>query len=206
MTTVYFIGEQLTLLLTKIFYRIKIYGQENIPQNGGFILASNHISYFDPPIVGAWTKREVFFMAKKELFSNPLSRWLFRNTNCLPVKRGVFDRNAIELFVDTAKRGHVTVIFPEGTRTKTGDFLPPKPGIGMIIKQLDCPIVPAYIHGSNRLGACFFGREKLSVRYGKPFDSGWADQFPASKDGYIDISHKVMDKIKALQKDTLAVI
>jgi 1-acyl-sn-glycerol-3-phosphate acyltransferase len=206
MTTVYFLGEQLTLLLTRFIYRIKVSGQENIPKDGGFILASNHISYFDPPIVGAWTKREVYFMAKKELFSNPLSRWLFRNTNCLPVKRGVFDRNAIELFVKTTQKGHVTVIFPEGTRTKTGDFLSPKSGIGMIAKQLDCPIVPAYIHGSNRLGACFLGREKMSVRYGKPFEPGWADQFSANKEGYSAIAHEVMDKIKTLQQETLAVI
>jgi len=206
MTTVYYIGEQLTLLLTKFVYRIKVFGQENIPNERGFILASNHISYFDPPIVGAWTKREVFFMAKKELFSNPLSRWLFRNTNCLPVKRGVFDRKAIELFVNKVREGHVTVIFPEGTRTKTGDFLPPKLGIGMIAKQLNCPIIPAYIHGSNRLGACFFNRAKLSMRYGKPLEPGWTDQFQANKEGYSAIAHEVMGRIKALQKESLNLI
>lgn len=206
MTTVYYIGEQLTLLLTKYIYRIKVFGQENIPKENGFILASNHISYFDPPIVGSWTKREVFFMAKKELFSNPLSRWFFRNTNCLPVKRGVFDRKAIELFVDKVKKGHVTVIFPEGTRTTTGDFLPPKFGIGMIAKQLNCPIIPAYIHGSNKLGACFLNREKLSMRYGKPLEPGWADQFQENKEGYSAIAHEVMERIKTLQKETLGLI
>jgi 1-acyl-sn-glycerol-3-phosphate acyltransferase len=206
MKTTYFIGEKFTLFLTKLIYRMKVFGQENIPQKGGFILASNHISYFDPPFVGAWTKREVYFMAKQELFRNPISRWFFHNTNSLPVKRGLFDRKAIEVCVNTAKSGHGMTIFLEGTRAKSGNFLSPKPGIGMIVKQLDCPIVPAYIHGSNRLGACFIGREKLSVRYGKPFDPGWADQFPASKEGYSAIAHEVMDKIKALQQETLAVI
>jgi len=186
------------------FFRGKVNGRENPPESGSFILASNHISYFDPPLVAAFTSREMFFFAKKELFKNWLFAAMLRKVNARPVRRGVFDRGGIETAVQLLEKGKGLVIFPEGTRSLTDDFLSAKPGIGMIACQAKVSIVPVYIHGSNALWKCFFGAAKLRITYGKPLSKDYIDSFEAGKESYIAITEEIMRRIKALKEKTLS--
>ncbi|MBN1213457.1 MAG: 1-acyl-sn-glycerol-3-phosphate acyltransferase [candidate division Zixibacteria bacterium] len=201
MTFLFYFGYQLSKNLTRFLYRPIILGQENFPADGGFILASNHISNFDPPIVGSWCPREVYFLAKKELFPNKLAAAFFRKINAIPVKRGAIDRTAIEQCIRKINEGYGMTIFPEGTRYKNGLLHPPKPGIGIIANRTRCPIIPAYIHGTNRLKECLTGRVKMLIAYGKPLAADWAASFPPEKESYIKIAEQIMNKIAALRDE-----
>ncbi|NOY88789.1 MAG: 1-acyl-sn-glycerol-3-phosphate acyltransferase [FCB group bacterium] len=190
----------MTRLISKLFFRIKIYGKNHIPPSGGFIVATNHISYFDPPLVGSWMTRQVYFFAKKELFKNKIFGWIITRTNALPVRRGSIDRHTLEAAVAIIKKGYGLTIFPEGTRSKTNQFLEPKPGVGIIAIRARCPIIPGYIHGANRLKDCFRGREKFSITFGEPFSSEWVTSFPDNKDSYYKIAHSVMERIAQIKQ------
>ncbi len=198
MKILYYIGWTLTRVLTGLFLRIKATGQENIPRQGGFILASNHLSYYDPLLVGSWATRQVYFMAKQELFKSPFFGGIIRRTNALPLRRGTIDRAALDSCVEVIERGFGLTVFPEGTRARQGEFLDPKPGVGMVAVRARCPIVPVYIHGSNHLSACLLGRDRLSITYGEPLPADWVASFEATKESYTEIARVVMERIAGL--------
>jgi len=195
----YWSGNLLTRILSWLFCRPRISGQENIPRKGGFILASNHISYYDPPLVGSWQRREVYFFAKKELFRNRLFGAIIRATNSLPVSRGAVDLKALKAAVEVIRAGFGLTMFPEGTRSRTDQFLAPKPGIGIIATRAGCPIVPVYIHGSNRLSDCVRGRDKMSISYGPPLSAEWVQSQGYGKEAYLKIATTVMERIGDLR-------
>ena len=175
------------------------YGAENIPGSGAFILASNHISYFDPPFVASYTTRPMHFFAKKELFDIPVVGSILRKVHAHPVRRGVFDRTAITTAVTILNGGEPLVVFPEGTRGGGKEFLKPRPGVGMIARECEVPILPCYIHGSNNAKSCFLRREKLSVSYGSLIDSGWIQSCPPGRDGWDKITEEAMRRIALLK-------
>lgn len=203
MKFVYYFGWTSIRILTKLVFRIKIYGKKQVPVTGGIILASNHISYYDPPVVGTWMPRQVYFMGKQELFEKKFYAWYLRQCNTIPVKRGTLDRAAIHACLKVIRDGYCMTIFPEGTRSKTEDFLEPKSGIGMIAKRGKCGIIPAYIHGFNKLKDCFFGKEKMGIIYGKEIPYEWIDAQPKGKEGYEIIAQRVMSEIRALKQEFL---
>jgi 1-acyl-sn-glycerol-3-phosphate acyltransferase len=203
MKILYYSGWTLTRIISKLIFRIKITGQHNIPEEGGFILATNHRSYFDPLLAGSWATRQVYFLAKKELFANKFFGWVITQTNALPVRRGTIDRHALQLCLEVLSKGYGLTIFPEGTRAKTGGFLDPKPGIGVIAAQAKVPIVPAYIHGSEQLGPAFWGSEKMAIHYGEPISADSLESYPADKTGYMQIAEMVMDRIKGIRGSVL---
>ena len=163
-------------------------------------MASNHISYYDPPLIGSWQRREMYFFAKQELFRNRLFGAVIRACNSIPVKRGTIDRQAVREAVDVIQKGFGLVVFPEGTRSKTRHFLPPKPGAGMLAQASRCPIVPAYLHGNNRLKDCFLRRTRMTIVYGEPFSAEWVASFPDEKAGYQAITEAVMERIGQLRE------
>ena len=199
---VYRTGHALSWALSWLLFRPRVVGKENIPKTGGFILASNHISYYDPLLVGGWQPRQLYFFAKAELFRNRLIGAFLRACNAMPVKRGTIDREAIQSAVDVVRRGDGLVVFPEGTRGRQGRFLYPKPGIGVIAHQTEGPIVPAYIHGANKLKACFLLQERLTIIYGPPLLADWIRSFPANKTGHQELAQAVMERIADLRRQT----
>ncbi|RKX32208.1 MAG: 1-acyl-sn-glycerol-3-phosphate acyltransferase [Candidatus Zixiibacteriota bacterium] len=200
MTWFYWICWRLVRSIAQILFRIKVFNLENIPDEGAFILASNHISLSDPPLVSTAIRRPVHFMAKKELFSIPVLGSIIRNLNAHPIHRG-FDRRAIEEAVGILSRGGGLLIFPEGTRGLHGQFLPARPGIGMVAIKTGALVVPAYIHGANHKKACFLGREKLAIIFGKPIGSSELGEYEDNKAGYRRLSEAIMDRISDLKKD-----
>ncbi|MFQ6007981.1 MAG: lysophospholipid acyltransferase family protein [Candidatus Zixiibacteriota bacterium] len=203
MNVLYHSSWLLIRLVTKALFRIRVSGVENIPKTGGFIVAANHISYFDPPLIGCWVPREMYYFAKQELFKSRLFGALLQRVNARPVKRGAIDRQALKTAVDAIARGYGLAIFPEGTRSGGGDFLSPKPGVGMIAREAKCPIVPCYVHGTNKLSKCLWGRQRLSITFGEPLTPGWVSSFPDRKDAFIEIAQTIMRRIAALRDRTL---
>ncbi len=152
----------------RIIYRAEVHGQENVPKEGGAIIAANHISLWDPPFVGAFCPRRVSFMAKKELFENSIFSSIITSLGAFPVNRGAADRNAIKTALTVLDEGKCLGLFPEGTRSKSGKLGEPEAGIGLIAYKANVPIVPVAITGTNGKGLF----PKFTIRFGKPIPAG----------------------------------
>jgi 1-acyl-sn-glycerol-3-phosphate acyltransferase len=197
--THYYISCLLIRLFLKIFGRYKRIGAEHVPKTGGVIIASNHVAYVDPPFIGSVCPRELFYLAKAELFSNAIFGWLIKKYNAIPITRGAFDRRAIIQAVKLLKEGKALLLFPEGTRSREGNFLEPKLGIGMIAREAGVPIVPAYISNSGDLINCILRRKRLIIGFDTPVRENWFNQVPKSKEGYKIIGQEIMNRIGMLK-------
>jgi 1-acyl-sn-glycerol-3-phosphate acyltransferase len=200
MRTHYFLGWALINFMLRIFWRFRKGGTKFIPKKGGVIIASNHAAYVDPPFVGAASPRELYYLAKSELFNNGLFGWLIRKYNAFPVARGAFDRKAISQAVTLLKGKKALLFFPEGTRSRDGDFLEPKLGVGKIALEAGVPIVPAYIGNSGNLFKTFLKRKKLVILFGSPILKSWLNEISRSKEGYKKIGQEIMSRIKILKE------
>ena len=125
-------------------------GRQHVARKGGLLVASNHISFWDPPMIGAALPREVHFLAKEELFHTPGLGWLIRSLNAIPIRRGVADLSGLARALEVLRQGEALLMFPEGSRMRDGELHPSRPGVGMMAVQADVSIVPCYISGSNR--------------------------------------------------------
>lgn len=150
--------------LEKMLYKIEYVGTENIPENGGFILASNHVNALDPVFIAlGMKKRQLHFMGKKELFENPLIKFFLSKLNGFPIVRGGADSEALNYAIRIVKEGYVLGIFPEGTRSK--DYRPAraKSGVAVIAKEAKADILPVAIYTSDDMKK----GTKLTIRYGE---------------------------------------
>lgn len=186
----------------KHFFGRRVTGWEHVPRQGACIIASNHIALIDPPFLGTAAPREVTFVAKQELFRFFLLRWLITSLNAMPLRRQGGDAGAIKLILKKLSQGWAVVMFPEGTRSRTENFLPVKSGVGLIARRCLVPIVPAYIEGTNRkLSDLLKGRYKLLTRFGSPITADEIVKYPDSKEGHQQISQLVMDRIMRLKEN-----
>ena len=187
--------------------RWKVYGRENVPKTGAVILAPNHASLFDPPLVGCASPRRVITMGKAELFDQ---KWLgfkilgyvIQRMATFPVRRGAPDRRALRRAAQVLKDGEALVIFPEGTRTRSGELGGGEIGLAMIAHNAKAPIVPMYLGGT---GAALSPRHRgpklirVEVRFGAPlhFEEEYARR--ADRATLEAITQKVMQEIARLR-------
>jgi glycerol-3-phosphate dehydrogenase (NAD(P)+) len=131
-----------------VYFRLRRLGTEHIPE-GGVILASNHRSFLDPFAIGCSLGRPIYFVAKQELFKNPLLGWILNCLGAFPVKRGASDDESVDTSLALLERGQAVVIFPEGTRIRTGSLASPKRGVGRLALQSGKPVVPIAVTNSE---------------------------------------------------------
>lgn len=181
----------------KTCYNFKVVGLENIPQKGALIIAGNHLSNADPPAIGSFAGlvRDSRFMAKKELFSVPLLGWFFRHCGYIAVdrKRAIDGYGALESAVEVLKRGESVVLFPEGTRSKTGKPQKPKSGVGFLVYETGAPVLPVKVEGT-------FGWpwvRRIRVKFGKPFTLK-KDPALERKAQYKQFAHEIMEQINSI--------
>jgi len=169
--------------------RVQVEGDvDAIPREGPVILASNHISNADPVIIGAWlTKRlgrRINWLGKKEMFDWPIVGWMARNGGVVPVDRGAADVEAFRLAQRVLAAGHVLVVFPEGTRSPTGELQVPKDGLAMLALRTNATIVPIGVSNTDRVWkkGSFLPRPggHATMRIGEPFRL--ADVLPPGTD------------------------
>ena len=174
----------------------KIIGAENIPKEGAFILAANHVSNWDPPFLGSFIEREVYYMGKIELFKNPVMAAICRGLHVFPVKRGAADKTAIKTAVKILKDGKCFGIFPEGTRSKTGKLGKAESGVSLIAAMTKAPIIPAAIINTEKI----FSKEKFlprpAVVYGKPIKFSGSTK---DKDAMENFAQEIMNEIAKLK-------
>jgi 1-acyl-sn-glycerol-3-phosphate acyltransferase len=188
--------------IAKLLFGFTVTGRDCVPLSGGVIIASNHISYCDPPIVGSGVPREVNFLAKEELFRNKIFGWLIRQYNAIPLRRSVGDVGALRKAVKLLKEGKAVLMFPEGTRSLTGKLLKPRQGVGMIASLASAPVVPAYVTGTNRLWGAFLRKEKMSVSFGEPLlPSDFAGRTGSERECYAKLTDEVMTRIAGLAEE-----
>jgi 1-acyl-sn-glycerol-3-phosphate acyltransferase len=201
MKPVYWLGYTLTKLVAHLGFGYRVMGRENIIEEGSAIVASNHQSYLDPPFVGIACRNELYFLARKTLFRQPVIGAILRRVNALPVDLAKGDLTAIRAIIKLLKDGKRTVIFPEGTRTLTGELQAARPGIGMVIAKTLAPVVPARIFGSFEAWpkGGKIKRHPITVVIGKPLYFT-ADDFPAKdRDAYQRASERVLKAISELK-------
>ncbi|MDB9315863.1 lysophospholipid acyltransferase family protein [Spirulina sp. CS-785/01] len=133
------------------YFQGKIYGAENVPQEGPLVVVSNHASHFDPPIVASCMRRPVAFMAKEELFKIPIFREAISLYGAYPVNRKSADRSAIRSSLQALNEGWAAGIFLQGTRTKDGRITNPKLGAAMIAAKANAPLIPVSLWGTEKI-------------------------------------------------------
>jgi 1-acyl-sn-glycerol-3-phosphate acyltransferase len=184
-----------------LLLRWRIVGAGNVPKTGPLILASNHISNLDPPVVCVGVWRPFTSMAKEELFRHPLFAWYISRLNAFPVKRGTADRAALKHSLEVLERGRALLMFPEGTRSETGELQEPEMGVGMIAYRSGAPVVPAYVSGTNRVlpKGGGFRLAPISTTYGKPLRFVMPEGRKAGREEYEAVAREIMAAIAALR-------
>ncbi len=171
MTVLYNSCKYLGWSLMPALFRLRVFGREKLPSNGGLLIACNHQSYLDPIMVGLGLGRSVDFMAREELFRRPILGPFIRRLHSFPVKQGENDLGAVRGAINRLRKGRTLIIFPEGTRSYDDRMLPLKPGFTIIAARSRAPVAPAVIYGAHR--ALPRGRRLLTfhniwVAFGEP--------------------------------------
>jgi 1-acyl-sn-glycerol-3-phosphate acyltransferase len=150
--------------VSKLIFKIKFVGKENVPKKGGIIFASNHYNTFDPGFISVSGVRKIHFMTKEEKFAKPYPNWLYTHSNAFPIKRGEADKSAVEYSIKVVKEGYALGVFPEGTRSEDCTPKAPKAGIALIARETKADVIPVSIYSDGK--AKLFSR--VTVRFGKP--------------------------------------
>lgn len=194
-------------IIYRILFRFEYYGSERVPSESdkrGVILAANHVSFLDPPILGISLRRPVTFLAKDYLFKAFLVGWVLRGIGAFPIKTKADDFRTVRDLIRILKEGRCLAVFPEGTRSMDGQFQEPESGVAFLAVKSKAWIVPAYIEGTFEAfpkGERFFKCRKVRVTYGQPFLAD-EDADPAvSAEPYAAISRRIMKEIKILKQD-----
>ena len=202
MTPVYGFFHYLSVVVYDMFFRGEVAGLENLPKSGAFLIASNHASHLDPPIIGSQVPRQMCFFARKTLWKPGLATWWLDTVGTIPVDRdGGADVTAIKRVLRALAEDKALILFPEGTRSPDGQLQTPKPGVGLIACRTQVPVIPARIFGSFEA----FGRSG-SLRPGTPVSVVFGRALPASqydpgagKERYQQASERIMAAIARLE-------
>jgi len=183
----------------KLFFRLHIYGRENVPAKGAFVLVSNHQSYLDPVFCGIPLKRDLYFLARDSLFANRFFGRLISSVNTIPVRQDEADLSAMRKVIGKLKQGNGLCLFPEGTRTSDGKIAPFKPGFGLLCRRGEAAVVPVVIDGAFE---CWprhkkiFSSGSIVVCYGKAIP---AEQ--VKNTGNMEFAKVLTNMLRQMQND-----
>jgi 1-acyl-sn-glycerol-3-phosphate acyltransferase len=202
MNFVYFLGWCGFRAMYATYFRWRVFNPERVPLKGPVILASNHASYLDPPLVGSGLKRGINYLARDTLFRFPGIGWLLRQWNSVPVDREGGGAAGLKAILDRLLDGGAIILFPEGTRTRDGKLQPARSGIGLTVIKSTAVVVPARVFGTFEA----YGRHvkypkphRVAVKYGRPmlFEKLRAEARTCSKARLKEIYQEVANEIMA---------
>lgn len=196
--------------LYEAFFRGEVVGTDNIPAAGPYLIAANHASHLDPPLVGSQVARQMRFFARKTLWNNPVSSWWLNQTETIPVDRDSGDVGAIKKVLQALAAERAVVLFPEGTRSMDGHLQKPKAGVGLMACKSGASVVPCRVYGSF---AAFGKGDKIpnfgtpvTIVFGRPIPPAEYDDPAAGKERYQVASARIFERIAALPEPRYAVI
>ena len=144
----YFLGWWFFRIYTGLYHRRQVFNEERIPRTGGVILASNHLSYIDPPLVGCSTRRVIHYLARASAFKGAIGGAILRSWNSIPVDRDGGSTKGLRTILERLREGRAIMMFPEGTRSPDGTQQTSRPGIGLMIAKSDAPVIPVRVFGT----------------------------------------------------------
>jgi len=202
MNSVYHLGWSLFRVMYATYFRWRVFNPERVPLTGPVILASNHASFLDPPLVGSGLHRGINYLARESLFRYPGVGWLLRKWNSVPVDRDGGGAAGLKAILDRLLAGGAIILFPEGTRTKDGSLQPARSGIGLTAIKSSAVVVPVRVFGTYEA----YGRHikiprphQVSVKYGRPmmFEKLRAEAKTCTKARLKEIYEEVANEIMA---------
>src|SRR6266516_2302260 len=202
MKLTYRFGWLLSRFTFATYFHWRVYNPERVPLEGPVILASNHASFLDPPLVGAGVKRGINYLARENLFRFPVMGWVLRNWQVVPVDREGGGARGLKAILDRLLDGGAIILFPEGTRTRDGKLQPARSGIGLTVIKSDAPLVPVRVFGTfeayNRHMRLPRPR-RVEVKFGQPlyFEKLRAEARTCSKQRLKEIYQQVAGEIMA---------
>ncbi len=210
LTPFYGFFHYLASTIHSMWFRGEVAGTENFPVDGPFLIASNHASHLDPPLVGSQVSRQMRFFARKSLWNNRLLAWWLNQVETIPVERDSGDIGAIKRVLQALKENRVVVLFPEGTRSPDGHLQKAKAGVGLMACKTGVSVVPCRVYGSFQA----FGKgttiprfgTPVSVVFGPPIPAAEYDDPKAGKARYELAAQRIMDRIAALPAPVYSVI
>jgi 1-acyl-sn-glycerol-3-phosphate acyltransferase len=192
-------------ILAITFFRVRFVGQERIPRAGGVLIAANHASILDIPLLGCGLRRQISFMGRHNLFPIPILNPLLQRLGWIPIRQDRFDREGFRRAERLLCQGHSVAIFPEGARTDTGQLGEGKAGFATLVARTGCRVLPAYIDGTFEAlptGARWISFRRVTVVYGEPIDfSAQIARYP-KKELYRYVTATVMKTIAELSLQT----
>jgi 1-acyl-sn-glycerol-3-phosphate acyltransferase len=205
--TSYFLGWLAFRFIFAVYFRARYCNPERVPATGPAILAANHASFLDPPLVGSGLSRPINYLARQSLFRFPLMGSVLRSWNAVPVDRDGGGAAGLRIILDRLLQGGAIILFPEGTRTRDGNLQPARSGIGLIVTKSTAPVVPVRVFGTYEA----YGRNRpiprpcqVTVKYGKPLSfeklRAEAEVCPKGrlKEIYAQVTDDIMANIRAL--------
>jgi 1-acyl-sn-glycerol-3-phosphate acyltransferase len=199
MTFWYLLGYSLSKAIAKTFFQYRVTGAENMIEEGPCIIAANHCSYFDPPLVGVACRRAIHYLARKSLLDVPVLGPILPQLNVIPVEQTNADRSALMGAIRVVRSGGAVLIFPEGTRSPDGKFQAAQPGIGMIAVKTGARVVPVRISGSYEAfprGSAWPSLRPVTVNVGRAISL--TDCCSADRQAYQKASDRIMDAVAKL--------
>ena len=202
MTVCYAIGWHFFRLYFSMYHRFRVFNVERVPLQGPVILASNHASYIDPPLVGAGVRRQISYLARDSIFRVPVLASILRSWKVVPVDRDGGTGRGLKAILDRLACGGAVILFPEGTRSRHGELNPARSGVGLAVIKSAAPVVPARVFGTYQA----FGAQMLlprprplAVKYGRPlfFEALRLEAQSCSKPRLKEIYQQVADEVMA---------
>ncbi len=201
MKTTYWIGHIIFRAAAKAFFRYQVVGREKLIQSGPLLIASNHESFLDPPLVGVAWDDEVHYLARKTLFKGP-TKWLYPRWNAIPVDQEAPDMSSLKKIIKILRSGQQVVVFPEGARTLTGKLQPGEAGVGLIAAKSQATIQPIRIFGAFEALPRGSGRLRfhpITIVVGDPITLSQEEKKAKGREAYQAISDRIMAEIAKIK-------
>lgn len=201
MKTTYWVGHTLFKAAAKALFGYRVIGQDKLTQDGPVLIASNHESFLDPPLVGIAYPDSVYYLARKTLFRGPTS-WLYPRWNAIPVDQDAPDMSSLKKIIKILRGGNQVVVFPEGARTLDGELQSGEAGVGLIAVKSKATVQPVRIFGAREALPRGSGRLKFSpitIVVGDPIELTAEEKKAKGREAYQAISDRIMGEIAKIK-------
>ena len=203
----YWIGFWLAWLLFRLFFRLRVVGRDKIKaswKRGGVLIACNHTSYFDPPVVGVAYGKKTAFLARKTLFKKGFLGWIYPRLNAIPVDQEGPDFTSLKRIIKELKAGSPVLIFPEGQRTLDGEIMEAEAGVGLVIAKARVPVLPMRIFGAHEAYPTGAKYPKIFTRIticcGDIFEFPDEELNVKGRESYQAIANRVMQEVSEINE------